>query len=420
MPGRVALRLCPDILSRLSKGVRIICVTGTNGKTTTCGLLSHGLSKSGLSYFVNNSGANMITGVTTAFITHSTLFGKCRCQYAVLECDENSLPRISACIDADILVVTNVFRDQLDRYGEVTHTLAKIKEGVDNMPSCHLILNADCPLTYSLSVLCANDCSTFGINAHDTVSVASDSPYCPFCHNLLRYSRIVYSQLGDYSCMHCDYRRPNPTVMADSIIDLGEGGSSFFLHTGYASRYATSSLGGIYNVYNYIAAYSALQMIGIDTADALADYSGAFGRMERFDCNGNSVLMLLVKNPVGLANCVRYVAGLKSEFDICFALNDNDADGRDVSWIWDASFVPLSRKSCRVYSMGTRCYDMALRLKYDSIDSAVIEGENYRRLIDTVRDSNRDFVVLATYTAMMNMRKVFVREFGGNAFWHER
>ena len=132
------------------------------------------------------------------------------------------------------------------------------------------------------------------------------------------------------------------------------------------------------------------------------------------------VFGLKFKNPVGLANCVRYVAGLKSEFDICFALNDNDADGRDVSWIWDASFVPLSRKSCDVYSMGTRCYDMALRLKYDSIDSAVIEGEDYRRLIDTVRDNNRDFVVLATYTAMMNMRKVFVREFGGDAFWHER
>ncbi len=419
LPGRIALRLKPDILSRLSKGVKIICVTGTNGKTTACALLSHVFRQRGMSYFVNNSGANMITGVATAFIVNSTIFGKCRCQYAILECDENSMPAISRCIDADIVLVTNIFRDQLDRYGEVTHTLAKIKEGIDNMPQCKLVLNADCPLTFSLSKLCRNSYLSFGINTRSNIDVVSDSPYCPFCCGVLRYTSTVYSQLGDYSCMHCSYSRPSPDVLAEDVIDLSELGMSFLLNSLSKREYVTTSLGGMYNVYNYISSFAVLQLLGIKDASALSGFNGAFGRMERFDCGGKSALLLLVKNPVGLANCIKYVSKLKSEFDICFALNDNDADGRDVSWIWDASFTSVSRKNCRVYATGKRCYDMALRLKYDSIDSQVIPGEEYDELIGIIRSGDKDFVILSTYTSMMNMRRHFVKAFGGNAFWQE-
>ena len=156
LPGRVALRLKIDILNRLSKGVKIICVTGTNGKTTTCALLEYALNKKGLSYFINKSGANMLSGVATAFIMNCNLLGKCKREYAILECDENSFPEISRYLDASIVGVTNIFRDQLDRYGELDSALNSIISAVGNLPKADIVLNADCPLTYSISKHCEN------------------------------------------------------------------------------------------------------------------------------------------------------------------------------------------------------------------------------------------------------------------------
>lgn len=414
LPGRAALYLKYNILNRLSKGVRIICVTGTNGKTTTCALLEHAMKANGLSYFINKSGANMLSGVATAFIMNSNILGHCKKDYAILECDENSLPLISRYIDADIVVVTNVFRDQLDRYGEVNYTLSKIREGIDYMPEAVLVLNADCPLTYSLSALCDNDVMTFGINADLNDNAVSDNRFCPQCSCELAYHSRVYAQLGDYYCPHCGYHRCRPDITADDIVDVTEFGSTFFVH----NRLRSISLGGIYNIYNYISALTVLSALNISEPQSLSDFSGAFGRMERFKNGSQTVLLMLVKNPVGLASCIKYVSKIKGDTDLAFALNDNDADGRDVSWIWDASFRPLSIKNSFVYTVGLRAYDMALRLKYDDINvSSVINGEDYNKLMDTIRQSKRDFVVLSTYTSMMNMRHIFVENFGGKEFW---
>lgn len=414
LPGRAALYLKYNILNRLSDGVHIICVTGTNGKTTTCALLEHALKSSGLSYFVNKSGANMLSGVATAFIMNSNIFGRCRKDYAVLECDENSLPLISRYIDADVVAVTNVFRDQLDRYGEVNYTLSKIREGIDNMPEAVLVLNADCPLTYSLSSLCDNDAVTFGINADFNDNTISDNRFCPECSCELAYHSRVFAQLGDYYCPHCGYHRCKPDVSVDDIVDVSEFGSTFFVN----DRLHSISLGGIYNIYNYISALAVLNALGISEPASLAEFSGAFGRMERFKNGEQTILLMLVKNPVGLSSCIKYVTKIKGEADLAFALNDNDADGRDVSWIWDASFRPLSIKNSFVYTVGLRSYDMALRLKYDDINvSNVINGEDYKGLTDIIKQSSRDFVVLSTYTSMMNMRHIFVDNFGGKEFW---
>ncbi len=407
LPGRIALYFKYNILTKLSSNMHIICVTGTNGKTTTCAWIEQGMKQAGKSYFINKSGANMITGVTTAFINHSTVFGKPKCEYAILECDENSLPLISRYIDADIVVVTNIFRDQLDRYGEVNITLDKIKQGIDHFYSAVLVLNGDCPLTYSLSRLCKNKFVSFGIDCNNNSKIVSDSPFCPICNNLLNYNTKVFSQLGDYYCVNCGYRRKTPDVLATEV-----NGNSFCLD----GERIHLSLGGIYNIYNYLSAVSVLRLLGISSA-SVSGFGGAFGRMEQFAYNGIHILLMLVKNPVGFSNCIDYASSLKGKYNLIFSLNDKEADGKDVSWIWDVDFTPIHKKAYRIYTIGTRSYDMALRLKYDIIPSKAIDGENYSEMIDMIKSFNRDVIIFSTYTSMMRMRHDLIDAFGGDEFW---
>lgn len=409
LPGRVALRLKYNILNRLSDGVRIICVTGTNGKTTTCALIEHAFKKSGISYFINNSGANMLSGVATAFIMNSTLTGRCKKEFAIIECDENSFPVISRYLDAEITVVTNVFRDQLDRYGEVSKTLSTIRDSIKNMPKTVMVLNADDPLTFSLKTSCNNPCVTFGINTKMSVPVISDSRYCPICRTELQYRSHTLSQLGDFYCPACSYRRIKPDFEISEITETG------FLLNG--ELYSTA-LGGLYNLYNICAAAAVINTIGNIDARSLCSFKGAFGRMERFKTKGGTALLLLVKNPAGLTGCIKYVCGIEGNVNMAFALNDNAADSKDVSWIWDSDFTPIKERCGGVYTLGTRAYDMALRLKYDGIETdEIIDGEGYRRLIDLINNTDGDFIIFATYTAMMKMRRLLIEVFGGKEFW---
>ena len=208
-PGKLALFFKKDILRDLSRGVKIIAVTGTNGKTTTARIIESGLKNAGVPCFLNRSGANLITGVTAAFISNSDLFGRCRYEYAVLECDENALKKISRYLDADILVVTNIFRDQLDRYGEVSSTLSAIKTGALNMKSAKLVLNADDPLSFSLSRL-ENQYVSFGMNKSLSLGGKGESEFSVLCGTPYAYSFRNYSQLGGCSCPGCGYAREEP------------------------------------------------------------------------------------------------------------------------------------------------------------------------------------------------------------------
>lgn len=413
-PGKIALALKYNILNPLSRNVHIICVTGTNGKTTTCALIEHILKTKDKSYFINKSGANMLTGVATAFIVNSTVFGRCKKEYAILECDENSLPLISRYIDAEVVVVTNIFRDQLDRYGEVDYTLSKIKQGIDNMPDALLVLNADCPLTFSLSHLCENRCITFGIDANLNQQTVSDNHYCPVCRAKLCYASRIFAQLGDYSCTTCGYKRVQPDYNVNNIVSVSDIGSTFFI----GDSICDISLGGFYNIYNAAAAIAVLDAMEINGIRAISSFGGAFGRMERFNCGDKNLLLLLVKNPVGLSSCIRYAKNIKGGFNTVFALNDNSADGRDISWIWDAQLCDIKDKCKSVITVGTRAYDMALRLKYDNINvDKIIDGEDYQRMIELVQKEQGDFIVFSTYTSMMKMRHYFVETFGGAEFW---
>jgi len=417
LPGRVALFLKYNILNRLSRGVRIICVTGTNGKTTSCALLEHALNKLGKSYFINKSGANMLSGVATAFLMNCSIFGRCKKEYAILECDENSLPEISRYLDAVIVAVTNIFRDQLDRYGELDGAFNSIISGINNMPKALLVLNADCPITYSLSEKCENDVYTFGVNADCIQSAVSDSRFCPICGGELEYKSRVYAQLGDFFCPVCAYKRVYPELCISDIRE-SDGGYGFIINQMSDATPASTMLGGFYNIYNFACAAAVLSSLGIYKNGLLDDFSGAFGRMERFYCCENEILLMLVKNPVGFSNCICYAAKLEDKYNLVFALNDNEADGCDVSWIWDTSFSLLEGRTGKVFTIGRRSYDMALRLKYDGIiTDFAINGEDYNLLVKEIKNENRDFIIFANYTSMMNMRKFLIEAFGGKEFW---
>lgn len=419
LPGKIALKIKPNILNRLSRNVKIICVTGTNGKTTTCALLEHYFKENNLSYFVNKSGANMISGVASAFIENSSVFGNCRKEYAILECDENSLPLISRYLDAEIVVVTNIFRDQLDRYGEVTHIFNQIKKSILNMPNASLVLNGDCPLTYSLSKYCNNPIFTFGTNLNTNEDNINDNLYCPICSNKLRYKTNSFAQLGNYYCTNCKYSRPKLDFVITDLIRADENGSAFLYFLNRKMYQARISLGGIYNLYNYCAASLTLLLLGQQKLSVLSSFNGSFGRMESFKAGNKSIRLMLVKNPVGFSQCVEFASKLNGKYNYVFSLNDNSADGTDVSWIWNTSFDNLLNNANNIYTIGTRAYDMAIRLKYESMDiSGIINGENYQDLLALIEKISGDFVVFATYTSMMKMRHLFIEKFGGKEFWN--
>ena len=431
LPGKVALKVKRNVLTDLSKDVKVIIVTGTNGKTTSCRIIEEGLKEAGKTYFINKSGANLITGITAAFIMNSTLTGRATKDYAIVECDENAFKEVSRYIRADVVLVTNVFRDQLDRYGEVTHTLGAIKESVKNLPDATVCLNADCSLTYSMSREIPNKILTFGINvpfdAMQKPSEISDAKYCIFCKHEYEYSYHTYGHLGGFECPECGYRRADVDFAVTEIKELGQASSRVTANLGGEEQELTINIGGAYNVYNAIGCACGLSALGLDNAtiiSALKSFDGAFGRMEQFDAGDgeHKVNIILVKNPAGFSQTMNFLKNVDGDFTAIFSLNDNTADGRDVSWIWDVDFAGIFKKDNlkNIYVSGKRCYDMAIRIKYEGTEGReikVIENEDYEKLCDIATSQGMDVYIVPTYTSMMTMRPVIAKRLGGKEFW---
>ena len=429
MPGRAALKVKRNILKDLSKNVKVIIVTGTNGKTTSCRIIEEGLKQAGKTYFINKSGANLITGITASFIMNSTITGKNKYEYAIVECDENAFREVSRYINCDVVLVTNVFRDQLDRYGEVTHTLNAIKESVKNLPNAVVCLNADCSLTYSMSREIPNKIVTFGVNEpFDKEAKApeiSDAKYCIFCKNEYSYTYHTYGHLGGFECKECGYKRPSVDFAVDSVAELKQNYSIVKADFCGEKNLVKINIGGAYNIYNAIGCVAGLSSLGIDNKTiikALEEFNGAFGRMEQFDCNGNKLNVILVKNPAGFSQTMSFLKSINDECTLIFSLNDNAADGKDVSWIWDVDFSDIFSKPNikEIYVTGKRCYDMAIRLKYEGVgdrEIKVIENEDYEKLVDIAENQGRDVYIIPTYTSMMTMRPVIAKRLGGKEFW---
>jgi lipid II isoglutaminyl synthase (glutamine-hydrolysing) len=408
-PGRVALKLDKNILETISKDYKIIVVTGTNGKTTTTSMIYNILKENEKHVITNNTGANMLPGIISCFMENFS-FKKCsKTSYAVIECDEANLTLLTNYVTPEIITITNLFRDQLDRYGEVYTTLKKILKGIKKVPLSNLVLNADEPLLGDLDV--ENRTIYYGfkcsLNNKKEVKINADSKFCKKCKHPYKYNFITYSHLGDFYCDNCGYKRPNLDYAIDEIKETSQNGSLVVIN---GEEYYINQPGD-YNIYNALCAYSVAKTCDVPSSviyTSLKNQKSSFGRQEIIDVDGKEVKIILVKNPAGYDEAINSISLDNKSFDLAVLLNDNYADGRDVSWIWDVNFESLlSLNINNILISGIRLYDMAVRLKVAGLDeNKFILCDNFKNLTEKIKQCSENRVyILATYTSMIGFRK---------------
>ena len=426
-PGRVALKLCPDLLGVLARNVTTILVTGTNGKTTTSRMIEQALADSGISYFANKSGANLLSGVTAEFAVHSTAFGRCRYDYALIETDEAAFKYISKLVNAKAIAVTNVFRDQLDRYGEVSHTLENIRIGIENSKNAVLCLNADDSLCTSLHDAVPNPVLFYGVDTpiyKTRVAELSDAPYCIHCKHEYEYSYVTYGHLGGYRCPNCGYARPKTQVAVKEVV-ITDAEHSEIIITADGKDYPTAvNLPGGYNIYNActtMAMGMALELDPVVVSRSLSRFACGFGRMEKFHVGNADLRMILIKNPAGCNQVLNFLSGVQEPCIFTACLNDRTQDGTDVSWIWDVDFerlAELGEKLTAVYLSGTRAEELAMRFYYAGIPMDKLHVEkNYDKLTDELTQQEKPVYIMPTYTAMLALRTTISKKYGFKEFW---
>ncbi len=426
-PGCVALALYPDILGELAKGVTSIVVTGTNGKTTTSRMIEKSMEDSGMDYFSNKSGANMLSGIVAEFAMNCTLTGKNKHKYALVECDEAHFKNVSKYIDAKCIVVTNVFRDQLDRYGEVTHTLNSILTGIKNSPNAVVCINADCSLSVSMKDQIPNKVVFYGVESEiykNRVQEVSDAPYCIKCKTEYVYDYVTYGHLGGFRCPKCGYHRPDAQVAVEKVLESTADSSKILVRFGGKEYEATVNLSGGYNIYNATAMIAAGYVMGMDDKviiNALNSFECGFGRMEKFTVNNTDVRMILIKNPAGCNQVLNFLSNLTEPALFIVALNDRFADGTDISWIWDVDFEKLNNISdmlTGVWVTGRRADEMAMRMKYTGLPIEKIRViKDYNELIAQAVAQDAPVYLMPTYTAMLDIREIFSKSYGFKEFW---
>ena len=425
-PGEIAMKIYPDILKVLSKNTKCVIITGTNGKTTSTRMVEEGFSSASLSYFSNRSGANLISGIVTDFIVNSTLSGKCRKEYAILECDEAATKRVCLLTQPELIFVTNLFRDQVDRFGSAVNTRDNIRIGIQNSPKSVLVLNADCPLCVSLAENVPNRAVFFGINESASGKCGSpgvsDLTECIDCGASYEYSYHTFSHLGGYSCPSCGKCRPDADYGISDIILQKLSGSTVSASTPCGSTEISINLPAVYNMYNAIGSLAAMENMGISrecALSALSTFQCGFGRMEHFDLGKKGARMILVKNDAGCNQVLRFLENIKESFVLSIYLNNNVSDGVDISWLDSAEFEIL--KECpvsRIYISGMRADEVHERLQRAGISEGLMELEkSCKELIRKLSESEDPVFIMPTYTGMMETRSEIIRLIGGNEFW---
>lgn len=407
-PGRVALKIDSQILKSVSNGYKVILVTGTNGKTTTTSMIYNIFKENGHHVITNNTGANMLPGIVSCFVENFKFFSRKK-GYAIIEVDEANLKFITEYITPEIITITNLFRDQLDRYGEVYTTLNKILEGVHKAPNSLLLLNGDESLLGALNV--ENPIRYYGfthsINESKDVDINADAKFCKLCKTPYKYNFITYNHLGDFYCPNCNYSRGDLTYKVNQILEVTPDSSKVVINNNTINL----SQSGVYNIYNALCAFSITKELGVPDSvivKSLENQSSSFGRQEIITIDDKEVKMILVKNPAGYNQAIDTLSLSKENMSLSFFLNDNYADGRDVSWIWDVNFEKLNELSIDDVAIGgMRAYDMAVRLKISGMNPEVFAMcEDFDSMTNAIKNSkNKKVYVLTTYTAMINYRK---------------
>jgi len=435
----LALRLDPRLLARLAPRFRVLAVTGTNGKTTTTRLACAAIRETGQVVVTNRSGANLAAGLATTLLSvpNRVLFrGESR-PTAVLEVDEAAYARVAKDLAPAATVVTNLFRDQLDRYGELEKTRSLLGTGLASGGGI-AVLNADDALVATLSADIPNPVLYYGFSPDlmdpDRLPSDGDAAYCRRCGTHYTYEGVVFGHFGAYRCGGCGFRRPEPDVRAAALRrpgerewqrteeDLPEGG---FLTLEASGRHAAAAVpfAGDYNLYNVLAAGALLHAAGFDlerAGRAFADADTGFGRMERIPAGDRTLRILLVKNPAGLTQAMDHVSRADDAGGALFLLNDNAADGRDVSWIWDADLEDRPLPGT-VGVSGLRAEDMALRLRYAGIpEERIRTGADPVALLHALLEDcppGSTLYILPTYTAMLSLRARLRKEYPLPDFW---
>ncbi|HEY6636924.1 MAG TPA: MurT ligase domain-containing protein [Solirubrobacterales bacterium] len=428
LPGRLLVRMAPDAIERLAGQLKrgSIVVSSTNGKTTTAGMISGVLRADGRTPVHNRAGSNMHWGIATALLEQSGDEG-------LFELDEAWLPRVAPQLRPRLLVLGNLFRDQLDRYGELERLADEWAELVARLQgSCEFALNADDPLIADLGrdqdLERRPGVTYFGIEdegqALPELQHAHDAKHCRRCGAPYVYDRAFVGHLGHYSCSNCDAGRPAPDVAATEIELHGISGSHVHVTTPVGDLEIDLPLPGLYNVYNALAAITAGLRSGVPlerVRAGLESTRAVFGRVETIEVSGKPVSILLIKNPAG-ANEVLRTLSLESTnggIDLWLALNDRIADGRDVSWIWDADFELLTDAVRRVVCAGTRAPEMALRLKYAGWpeDSIQVVDPIPSSLDQAVAAASDRLFALPTYTALLELRTLLADRGLAGDYW---
>ncbi len=403
-PGVYALKLCPSVLSILAKQVRcgIVAVCGTNGKTTTNNIIYKILTDKGYKVVCNNIGANMLGGVVTAFIEKTNLFGKLDCDYATLEMDEAFSVKIFEKITPHVTVITNLFRDQLDRYGEVELTAGYLKKALQLACETKLVINGDDPVLYEIALNHSNFIS-YGVK--EKVEEENVTTFCPNCGKELKYNLRHYSGLGDYYCESCDFKHPEHSFYATDV-KLADG-IDFVLNDklGIKVEYR-----GFYNIFNILAAIAAVDALGLDTSDvekSLTDYKPQIGRMESFNLK-KPVILNLAKNPAGFNQAVKTVLSDSRKKDIIFGVNDCESDGRDISWLWDINVDGLNGEAIgKIGLCGMRKDELKLRLKYGEISKEILSFDSIGDCVTGLIDSDSEVLyILVNYTLIFESQKL--------------
>lgn len=408
-PGHIALKankhFIHDILSKSE--IKTILIAGTNGKTTTSKLVLTGLEKNGKTVIQNQSGANLLNGIASTLIQKSNNKGEIKQDFAIFEIDENALPLILKEIVPDYLILLNLFRDQLDRYGEVNTIVDNWKKSIQKLPKeTNLILNADDPQIAYLAKSTNAKVEFFGLQNsqfNNKSQHAADSAHCPKCGEKLVFDGMAFSHLGNWHCTKCGLKRPEVV----------------------SEKFSIYPLPGLYNKYNVLAASTLLKQTGLTTEQithSFIDFKPAFGRQEIVEYKNRKIQVFLSKNPTSFNESYTTIQELggpaprspKDEVGktLLLILNDRIPDGRDVSWIWDVDLADINRFKNIIIS-GDRVYDMALRLKYElgsmKNEVGIKTYEDLRQAIDEgvkLIDESETLFILPTYSAMLEVRQI--------------
>lgn len=432
-PGKVILRLrpgAPEEMASLLPGGCIL-VSGTNGKTTTSNLLAGMLRAGGLNPVHNRVGANLMTGITAALAQASDGKGRPQGDIGLFEVDEATLPIAIRRLTPRLVILTNLFRDQLDRYGELETLARKMDAGLDELSGDAAILsNADDPLVASLGRDSKAGSYYYGIEYEGVAEAglrhAADSKHCRSCGEKLSFSVNFFGHMGKYSCERCGAGRPLVDFAATEIALRGARGSRVHVSTPARDSRLDLGLPGLYNVHNLLAALGGAQLLGLDMDDieaGVAGYSTAFGRGERIAIEGRTLFLVLSKNPTGFNEVIRTLGDEGRDLPVIAALNDRIADGRDVSWIWDVDFEELAPLARFLVASGTRAGDMALRMKYAGLDPSRIDVQSdlkqaLRRAIERSEEGETIYA-LTTYTATLDLRRQLTRMGVAAGYWED-